>query len=136
MRLLLVLWLLLLTACGGRRAQQIAAFGQIIALDGQNPTAGCSDTVRFGHLGEGEQAFLPLLLHNTTERPLLIRNYERTCGCTTLEFDPQPIMPDEQRPATLRFDARGAWGWQLKLLTLHIEGLDRPLRILVEAEVE
>ena len=136
MRVWCVVFALLLVACGTRSQKQITPTGQIITLCDQPADTNRPDTVRFGHLHEGEQGVLPLVFHNKTIRPLLIRTYERTCGCTTLTFDNQPIMTDEKRAATLSFDARGAWGWQLKRIDIDIEGLNAPVRILVEAEVE
>lgn len=84
----------------------------------------------------GEIAVLPLLLENKTQQPLVVTHYERTCGCTTLDYENQPIKVDGLLPARLTFDARGMQGWQFKLLTIHLAGLSTPLRIYIEAEVE
>jgi hypothetical protein len=136
MRVWCIVFSLLLVACGMQAQKQIVPTGQIIVLCDQMSETNQSDTVRFGRLHEGEQGVLPLVFHNKTPRPILIRTYERTCGCTVLEFDNQPIMPDEKRAVTLSFDARGAWGWQLKLIDIDIEGLNNPVRLVIEAEVE
>ena len=134
---LLVAWFVgwALMACGSSTRPQ-TQIGQIIAISSQTLTANGSDTVRFGHMHEGETAVLPLLLRNDLTHPVVITSVERTCGCTILEIDNQPIMPGETRPASLTFDARGTWGWQLKLLKIHLAGSNTPLRIIVEAEVE
>ena len=58
------------------------------------------------------------------------------CGCTTLEYDSQPIMPGSTAAVELRFDARGAWGWQLKLVRLRLLGGGEPFRLYVEADVD
>ena len=136
MRIGSVVFSLLLVACGTQPQKPTSLTGQIIALCDPSADTNRPDTVRFGRLHEGEQGVLPLVFHNTTTQPLLIRSYERTCGCTTLTFDNQPIMPDEKRAATLSFDARGAWGWQLKQIDIEVEGLHRLVRLIVEAEVE
>ena len=62
--------------------------------------------------------------------------FSKTSGCTTLDYDSQPIKPDEQRAARLTFDARGAHGWQLKLIKIRLAGAAEPHRLYVEAEVE
>lgn len=133
--LLLVLWLMM--ACGGSTApQQQPPKGQLITLGGASDSTACCDTIRFGHLYEGEIAVKTVVLKNLSAQPLLITHYDRTCGCTTLEYDNQPLKPNEERTVKLLFDARGAWGWQLKMLTLHLGGHEQPKRIIVEAEIE
>ncbi|MDE5852028.1 MAG: DUF1573 domain-containing protein, partial [Alistipes sp.] len=57
-------------------------------------------------------------------------------GCTTLEFDNQPIRPNEAQSVTLTFDSRGEQGWQLKTLDLLPAGAERPFRLFVEADVD
>lgn len=84
----------------------------------------------------GEVAVLPLLLANESEQPLVLVRYDRTCGCTTLEYENQPIKASEVLPAKISFDARGMEGWQFKVLTLHFAGRTEPFRLYVEAEVE
>ena len=90
--------------------------------------------MRFGRLGSGEIAVLRLWLANDASRPVSIASYRRSCGCTTLEFDAQPIAPGDARQVTLTFDSRGEWGWQLKALDIPLAGGQRPLRLFVEAD--
>ncbi|MDE7450859.1 MAG: DUF1573 domain-containing protein [Alistipes sp.] len=110
--------------------------GRIIRLTDQTMETGGSDTVRFGHLRSGEIAVLQLWIANCTARPLVLADYRRSCGCTTLEFDNQPIRPNEAQSVTLTFDSRGERGWQLKTLDLLPTGAERPFRLVVEADVE
>ena len=70
------------------------------------------------------------------EPPVAVASYRRSCGCTTLEFDSQPIAPGDAQQVTLTFDSRGEWGWQLKTLDIALAGGAKPLRLLVEADVE
>lgn len=132
-----VLALLAAAACDApSRTKGKAPAGRIIAIDDRALAAGGSDTVRFGHLHEGEIAVLPLRIRNDASRPIALIGYERSCGCTTLEYDSQPIMPDSMAAVELRFDARGAWGWQLKLVRLQLLGGGEPFRLYVEADVD
>lgn len=98
--------------------------------------AGGTDTVRFGRLHSGEIAQLRLWLANETSGPVVIAKYGRSCGCTTLEYDNQPINAGDAQQVTLTFDARGEWGWQLKTLDVSFAGARSPLRLFIEAEVE
>lgn len=128
---------LLLAACGSRTAPQtVRPTGQKITIDDQILQLGGADTVRFGHLFEGETAVLPLVLVNRSAQPIVILRVERSCGCTTLNYENQPIKVAEERGATLSFDASGTRGWQFKLLKLYLAGATEPLKLYVEAEVE
>ena len=135
-RALAILVPALLTAACGTRPQTTERKGRIIALTDSVLTAGGTDTVRFGRLGSGEIAVLRLWLANDASRPVAVTSYQRNCGCTTLEFDSQPIAPGDARQVELTFDSRGERGWQLKVLEIMLAGAQQPLRLLVEADVE
>lgn len=124
-----------LAACGARQAKTEHK-GQIITLTDTIFDTGGTDTVRFGRLHSGEIARLRLWLANETAKPVVIAKYDRNCGCTTLEYDNQPINAGDAQQVTLTFDARGEWGWQLKTLDVSFAGARRPLRLFIEAEVE
>lgn len=129
--------LLLFVACGSRpQPKETTPYGQKLLLSDSIARFGGADTIRFGQMQEGEIAEKPLQLVNEGKTPLVIRTVERTCGCTTLEYENQPLMPGERRQITLRFDARGEWGWQLKLLRLYLNDGQEPLRLYVEADIE
>ena len=110
--------------------------GRIIRLTDRTMETGGSDTVRFGHLRSGEIAVLQFWIANCTARPLVLADYRRSCGCTTLKFDNQPIRPNEAQSVSLTFDSRGEQGWQLKTLDLLPAGAERPFRLFVEADVD
>ncbi len=149
-RLLLGLLLggvLIFVACGPQPSQKSADIStkmsktshvsqRIITCTDEKIASGIPDTVRFGRLHSGEIALLQLQLANQTPRPVVITSYNRSCGCTTLEYDSQPVMPNEAAPLTLYFNSRGEWGWQLKTLDILLAGYSKPLRLFIEAEVE
>ena len=135
-RALAILVPALLTAACGTRPQTTERKGRIIALTDSILTAGGTDTVRFGRLGSGEIAQLRIWLANDASRPVAVASYRRSGGCTSLEFDSQPIAPGDARQVTLTFDSRGEWGWQLKTLDISLAGAQQPLRLLVEADIK
>lgn len=137
-RLLIYTGLLLAAGCGRKTkpAYTAALSGRIVTVSDTILVAGGTDTVRFGRMRSGEIAVKPLLLHNTTQYPLTISSYVRSCGCTTLEYENQPLVPGEKRPLTLTFDSRGERGWQLKTVEISFGDGKRPLKLYVEAEVE
>lgn len=110
--------------------------GRIIALTDPIPDTGGTDTVRFGRMHSGEIAVLRLWLENRTAKPVVIASYDRSCGCTSLEFDAQPITPGGAQQVAVTFDSRGERGWQLKTLDIRFAGSAGPLRLYIEAEVE
>ena len=132
---LLLLLAASLAACGARQVKTERK-GRIITLTDKILDTGGTDTVRFGRLGSGEIAVLRLWLANDASRPMAVASYRRSCGCTTLEFDAQPIAPGDARQVTLTFDSRGERGWQLKALDITLAGGQRPLRLFVEADIK
>lgn len=127
-----------LLACGGRQAgtDKGERKGRIVTLTDTILDTGGTDTVRFGRLHSGEVAVLRFWIANEAARPVAIARYDRSCGCTTLGYEAQPIRPGDAQQVALTFDARGEWGWQLKTLDIVFAGGRKPLRLFVEAEVE
>ena len=130
-RMLAILALAALAVGCGTSPRAVERKGRIISLTDSILTTGGTDTVRFGRLGSGEIA-----VANDASRPVAVASYRRSCGCTTLEFDAQPIAPGDARQVTLTFDSRGERGWQLKALDITLAGGQRPLRLFVEADIK
>ena len=128
--------LCLCSAACGNRPRDAVRKGPIIVLTDTTLTAGGSDTVRFGRLRSGEIAVQRIWIENRATRPTAVVSCETSCGCTRLEFDAQPLAPGTAQCATLTFDSRGEYGWQLKVLDISLAGASRPLRLFVEAEIE
>lgn len=122
---------LLLTGCRERRNNTVNS--QLLILNSQLPFQ--ADTVRFGMLRDGEIGVRRLLLRNDSSEPLVVVRHEVTCGCVSVEYDRKPLAAGETMPLAIRFDARGAEGWQMKLLRLYIAGKEEPYRVFVEADV-
>ncbi len=110
--------------------------GQIIHITDTTLRLGSTDTIRFGRLHSGEIAVTRLRLTNATNRPIQIHSYVRSCGCTDISYDNQPIAAGQSQQISLSFDSRGESGWQLKTLDLRFSGSSRPLRLFIEADVE
>ena len=96
--------LALATSCGARAGRPNAApkeaesapaqrTGPKITLTDAILEKGGSDTVRFGRLHSGEIAELRVWLVNDASRAVAVASYGRSCGCTTLEFDREPVAP-------------------------------------------
>lgn len=140
---LLLLSLTILCSCGShssgretdRPIEQVQK-DRMIRITDEIAVSGGTDTLRFGHLHTGEIAVMPVWVANESRQPVVLLDYERSCGCTSLEFDSQPILSGRARRIEVTFDSRGEWGWQLKQVDVQVAGMQRPLRLLVEADVE
>ena len=132
---LLLLLAAALAACGARQVKTERK-GRIITLTDTILDTGGTDTVRFGRLHSGETARLEAGFRNSGEQPLVVVKTESSCGCTTLEYDNQPIMPGDTLRVAVRFDTSGQRGWLFKVLRVYFAGGERPLRLYVEADVQ
>lgn len=132
---ILLVVILLGTACSSR-SHNIRHTGRTIPLTDSILNAGTTDTIRFGRLGSGEIAVQRLLIRNDACHAVAITAYHTNCGCTSLEYDSQPIPPGESRQVELIFDSRGQWGWQLKSLEISFAGAKSPMRLLIEADIK
>lgn len=132
---------LLIAACSPKKAGQMAEadfvpVGREVTVTDSLLARGGSDTLRFGRLREGERARLQLRLKNGSGRPMVVLQHELTCGCILLDYRRQPVLPDSALAVTVDFDTRGLYGWQLKLFRLRLNGMEEPLRIYVEADIQ
>ncbi len=133
---------LLAAACAGRGGDAgtdgaaPTRSGQSVVITDSLLVAGGADTVRFGRMNEGEIAVRQLWIENRASKPVVILDYDRTCGCTTLDFDTRPIREGEAQRMTVTFDTRGEWGWQMKRVDVKLAGTAEPFRLFVEADIE
>lgn len=128
-----ILAALLLLGCQSRKSTVFT--GQTLEIGEANLVEGGTDTVQFGRLNSGELAVKHLRLRNTSSKTLVITRHEVSCQCVQPEFERKPIKPGEEIPFDLRFDSRGEYGWQMKLLKLYNSESSLPLKIYVEADV-
>ena len=127
--------LVLLCGCGSRSGHRTFS-GPIIAVSAESLHTDMSDTLRFGRLHSGETARLEAGFCNRGGEPLVVVRSESSCGCTSLEYDAQPIMPGDTLRVAVRFDTSGQRGWLFKVLRVYFSGGERPLRLYVEADVQ
>ena len=126
-----------LHACKPRTAtRQQSPSGRIIALTDSVLRNGGSDTIRFGHLRSGEIALSRLRIENRTDKPFVLTGYRTSCGCTSLDFEKQPVPPGESLPVEITFDSRGEHGWLLKSVELLVAGTPKTIRMLIEADID
>lgn len=121
-------------ACGSG-AVSVAPAGRVFVLTDSLLRAGGRDTLRLGRLRSGEIAVSRFRFENRSSQPLILVSYERTCGCTSLEFGSAPFVPGDACAVALTFDSRGEWGWQFKPVDIRFAPAGS-FRLFVEADVE
>ena len=92
--------------------------------------------VDFGRVADHETRNARVLIRNTGDRPLTVRDLVPTCGCTTTRFEtPATIPAGGESAVVLDFDPRGS-GRQEKYVRVVSDDPQRPNRtIKIRAEV-
>ncbi len=93
-----------------------------------------SERIRLSTWGEVVQ--YESVIRNAGTEPLVITTVRAACGCTAVEYEKQPIAPGATGGLSFRFDSRGMWGMQLKLIEVVTSAGSEPYKITVRAEVE
>lgn len=133
---------LVLYACAGRTSRpdsNKADAGSLYAFTAELSDSllksGVSDTLDLGRMREGEVISQTIGLRNGGDTPVVILGVETSCGCTTVDYPRQPIMPGETEALGFRFDSRGEYGRQFKSFRIFTSASERPYRIYIKGEV-
>ena len=128
-----------LTACGGipKRPEAVrdAPEGRVVEVSDSVLRAGAADTVDLGRVREGEKVKTEMTLRNTGDRPFVILNAETSCGCTSTEYDKQPVRPGGEARFAFEFNSAGFAGWQVKTISIRTSLGAKPYRIVLTADV-
>jgi hypothetical protein len=69
-----------------------------------------NNTYDFGKVPEGPQAEHVFEFKNVGKEPLIISNANASCGCTTPEWNKEPILPGKTGKITVRYNTQGRPG--------------------------
>lgn len=94
-----------------------------------------SDTVAFGRVREGEVVVKEVAVRNTGDKPLVIVDFNKTCGCVDLEYNKKPILPGEESVVKFSFDSHGIKGWAYKTVIMQTSLNAGQYLFVVTAEV-
>lgn len=79
----------------------------------QAPVLTFEDTKHsFGMVKEGEIVNLEYKYKNTGGAPVIITEVKVTCGCTTVDFPKEPIMPGQSGSIKVKFDTKNKYDRQ------------------------
>ncbi len=127
----------LLVACGGPQATKTAGGEKsVFDISPEKLQSRTDTTVWIGKLKAGEIVQYDAWLRNTGEAPLVIVKVETSCGCTSAEYERKPIPPGGKGHFSFRYDSRGMWGMQLKMIDIYTSAAPKPFVLYVQAQVE
>ena len=94
----------------------------------------CDIVYEMGAIQIGHQTELKLKLKNTLQKPVVINEVRRFCGCTIPEFETAPILPQESSEVKITFiaDHLGIFSKSIKIY-LNIQ--EKPVQLLFKGEV-
>ena len=72
----------------------------------------------FGDIHQDDKVEHLFSFENTGTAPLIITNVQTTCGCTAPEWPKEPIMPGEKGNIMVKFDSKGKYGRQNKVISV------------------
>ena len=73
-----------------------------------------NDTYDFGKVKDGEKVVHVFEFKNVGDQPLQILKAEASCGCTTPEFSPKPVLPGKSGTIKVTFNSAGRVGPAIK----------------------
>ncbi|MDR2890438.1 MAG: DUF1573 domain-containing protein [Alistipes sp.] len=123
------------TACDPKPATTTAG-GAVFDISPEIVESRKDTLVDIGLVREGEIVQYNAAIRNAGTDPLVITSVETSCGCTEVEYERAPIAPGATGGFSFRFDSRGMWGAQHKLIEIHTSAGRRPYRVVMQAEVE
>lgn len=106
------------SASGDQEAVDLVEGGVVVAFPIETEDGRSYDTIAMGRIAEGDVVEGRFGIVNRTNRPLVIVQVITGCGCTTADYDPEPIRPGDTIAMTWRFDSRGRYGQQFKSIEI------------------
>ena len=88
-----------------------------------------SKSVKFEKVKAGKILSFDYIFENTGSQPLIITNIKVSCGCTKPQWPKEPIKPGEKDTIHVTFDTKGKIGWQDRILEVHSNTKDSPIKL-------
>lgn len=127
--------LFILISCGGPQATRTAG-GMVFDISPEIIRAGNDTTIMIGKLRAGEIVQYDAWLRNAGTYPFVIIGVDTSCGCTTVDYEKNPIQPGEKGRFSFRFDSRGMSGTQIKSIDIRTSLGNSPYRLFMQAQVD
>ena len=131
--------ILFMLACSGQNDRQGLNAGDLgespEGSSGQPLMSFVSMSHDFGTIIEGEMVVCYFDYENSGEREMVIKSVETTCGCTTPDWNREPLKQGEKERLKIIFDAKGRSGAQRKVVTVTSNASNSPLRLTIRANI-
>jgi hypothetical protein len=89
----------------------------------------------YGTIEQGADGHCEFVFTNTGDEPLIISQFQTSCGCLVPSWDRDPVLPGKKRSVRLRYDTNRV-GPINKSATLTSNSVDRPVLVLrIKGEV-
>lgn len=121
-----------------QRAKEISAveekyIGTIAEYSGEEV---CEVVVDLGAVMRSSTVSQTIRIVNKTTTPLVLLDYTTQCRCMWLEFEREPIAPNESVDIVLSFDSRGEWGSVGNYMEITTSRDSAPIVLWIGAEIE
>jgi hypothetical protein len=128
-----------LLSCNGQndREQPETATRVISGQDIDNEPVIAFDTLihDFGTIIEGESVVCYFDYRNEGGGDLMITSVEASCGCTTPDWNNEPLGTGEKETLAIIFDTSGRSGEQRKLVTVRSNASNQVVQLTIRANV-
>ncbi len=76
------------------------------------------------------------VIKNIGTKPLVLTRVIAACGCTTPEYNPEPIAPNQERKIFVKFNPAGRPGPFIKTIAIYSNGKDGSFTLRIKGRVE
>lgn len=89
----------------------------------------------FGFVKRGEVIKNEYEITNAGNEPLIIKEVEVACSCTTVDYPKQPILPGQKHMVTVSFNTTTVYGRQDRVVYLHSNDPTGPVKLRYKGTV-
>ncbi|MBR2629065.1 MAG: DUF1573 domain-containing protein [Alistipes sp.] len=92
-------------------------------------------SVNFGRLQQGEVPFYEFQIRNSTDKPIVVLDFESECGCLVAEYPTKPIGVGEAAMCRIEFYSAGQFGKRVYDVSFGLS-LQKRYKLQIRAEIE
>lgn len=89
----------------------------------------------FGTIKNNGNGTFDFVFTNTGKEPLLLKNVQSSCGCTTPEWPKEPIAPEAKGTIKVKYNTANV-GPFTKTITVYSNGSANPITLRISGTVE
>lgn len=137
MKKLLILAMSLSLSMGAASAQSTDKNTKTTKTTTAGPVLTFAETKHdFGNIKQGDIVEHVFKFKNTGNAPLVIKQVDVTCGCTTPEWPKEPIAPGKSGTIKAVFNSAGKMGQQNKVITVQSNALNAPTQVTILTNIQ